>query len=209
VPRETVHVGGRDAQAVHPGVDFQVEWNGGPLGAAAGGGLFQERELFAARDGRRQVVVEETLLFAGPEAGKNENRAADTGFADFRAFGGAGDAEPLRASLLQGFGDLRPAVAVAIAFDDREDFTRGFALLPGRIYIGADGMKIEFEGGKRNLRPDGPPDEVYAVHFNCDRIAVNCAEAMRSPKETKFTTFARAEPNATARVAAREATRGA
>src|SRR5258708_30460070 len=64
-----------------------------------------------------QIVFQETSFFAGPKTSQHENRFAHAGFAHVDAFVGAGNAEPVGAGLLQDLGNLRAAVAVAIALD--------------------------------------------------------------------------------------------
>ncbi len=56
------------------------------------------------------------------------------------AFFRAGDAEPVGAGFFQSFGYWRAAVAVGVAFDDAENFSRRGALFVLRIDVGADGF---------------------------------------------------------------------
>src|SRR5271166_4690108 len=103
------------------------------------------------------------FFFAGPEAAENEDGSANTGLADFDAFGGGGYAEPIRAGYFQGLGDLRAAVAVRVAFDDGENFARSVSLFGSGIYIIADGAKIFCERGERNFGPNGAADEIGGI----------------------------------------------
>jgi len=95
-------------------------------------------QLFAANDGWRNFVGEKLRFFAGPKTGERKDGFAYTGFADLFAFAGAGDAEPVGARSFESFGNLRSAVAVAVAFDDAENFARcgaffGFGFTKSRM----------------------------------------------------------------------------
>src|SRR5947209_1334396 len=114
----------------------------------------QRRQLFATNDGGRNFVGEKFFFFAGPEAGEREDGFADPSIAKLFAFGGAGDAKPVGAGLFESLGDFRAAVAVAIAFDDAENFSRRSALFGFRIYEIADGMEIVSERVERDVGPD-------------------------------------------------------
>jgi hypothetical protein len=74
-------------------------------------------------------VFDQADFFARRKAGEHQDGFAYASFADGYAFFGAGYAEPVGAGLFEGFGDLGAAVAVAVAFDDAEDFARGLAVL--------------------------------------------------------------------------------
>ena len=63
-------------------------------------------------DDGREIVFEQARFFSWPEAGKNENRFANTRFANGDALVRTSDAKPVGARLFEGFGDLRAAVAV-------------------------------------------------------------------------------------------------
>src|SRR5207249_2354523 len=133
--RKAIDVGGSDAQAVHARVNFQVE---GGVPAAAAGGTLEQRQLIAAMDNGREVVLEQTGFFARDEARQHENGLARASFPNGDAFVGAGHAKPVRAGSLKGFGDLWPAVAVAVALDDGQDLARRLALLSRRIHVVAN-----------------------------------------------------------------------
>src|SRR5215467_1733669 len=115
---ETVDIGRRYAETIHPRVDLQVNPDGALAQFPAGGGGFKSGKLFAADDGGRDPVFEQLWFFAGPETGESEDGFADARSADRFAFGGAGDTKPVRARPFEGLGHLRAAVAVAVAFDD-------------------------------------------------------------------------------------------
>src|SRR5206468_8466521 len=92
----------------------------------------EQRQLIAAMDNGREVVLEQTGFFARDEARQHENGLARASFPNGDAFVGAGHAKPVRAGSLKGFGDLWPAVAVAVALDDGQDLARRLALLSDR-----------------------------------------------------------------------------
>src|SRR5271168_1728699 len=123
--------------------------------AATSGGAIERRELFAAVDYGGEVVLDDARFFSGNEAGEDENRLAHADFADGDAFFGAGDAEPVGAGFLQRLGDLRAAVAVAIAFDDGENFSRRLALFVRRVDEVANGVEVVRESGEIDFGPDG------------------------------------------------------
>src|ERR1700730_1022943 len=100
LPRETIHIARRDAQAVHAGVHFQVKRH--RLAAPAlCGRLIERAELLAAMNHRREVMLQESGFFPGPETGEHENGLAHSGLANLDSFRRAGYAEPIRPSLLQ------------------------------------------------------------------------------------------------------------
>ncbi len=124
--------------------------------AAAAGGTLEQRQLIAAMDNGREVVLEQTGFFARDEARQHENGLARASFPNGDAFVGAGHAKPVRAGSLKGFGDLWPAVAVAVALDDGQDLARRLALLSRRIHVVANGCEVVRERTERNLGPDRP-----------------------------------------------------
>ena len=63
----------------------------------------------------------------------------------------------------EGFGDLRAAVAVAVAFDDAENFARSFALLFGRIHELADYAEILGQSAEGNFGPDGTTLQICGI----------------------------------------------
>src|SRR5439155_1613789 len=128
----------------------------GGVPAAAAGGTLEQRQLIAAMDNGREVVLEQTGFFARDEARQHENGLARASFPNGDAFVGAGHAKPVRAGSLKGFGDLWPAVAVAVALDDGQDLARRLALLSRRIHVVANGCEVVRERTERNLGPDRP-----------------------------------------------------
>src|SRR5208283_772853 len=117
-------------------------------------------------DRRRQFVFQENLLFAGPEAPEHQDRLAYPSLANLHAFARRSHAKPVGAVLLQGFGGLRAAVAVTIAFDDAQHFARRLALLRSGVDVIANRLKVFGKGGKRNLRPDGAADKISGIYFH-------------------------------------------
>ncbi len=79
---KAIHVGGVDAQAVHAGIDFQMERN---FALAGGGrGAVELRQLFAAVNDGGEIVFEQALFFAGDEAGEDQDGFAYARFAQAR-----------------------------------------------------------------------------------------------------------------------------
>ncbi len=78
------------------------------------------------------MVVENSLFLARPEAGEDQDRFANAALAQFGAFRGASDAEPVGADLGEGAGDGNDAVAVGVALDDGENFPARAASARGR-----------------------------------------------------------------------------
>src|ERR1700758_3272742 len=105
-------------------------------------------------------MLEKIFFLAGPEAAKNKDWSANAGFADLYAFPGGSYAEPIRAGLFEGLGDLWAAVAVRVALHNGENFSRRLALFRGRVHVVADGAKISRERGERNFRPDRAADKI-------------------------------------------------
>src|SRR5207244_10804062 len=89
-------------------------------------------------DNGREVVLEQTGFFARDEARQHENGLARASFPNGDAFVGAGHAKPVRDGSLKGFGDLWPAVAVAVDIDDGQDLARRLAVLSWGMYIVAN-----------------------------------------------------------------------
>src|SRR5438093_545285 len=72
-------------------------------------------------------------LFARDEAGENQHGPLYAGLPDGDSLFGAGDAEPIGAEFFERFGDLRPAVAVAIALHDAQPFCAVTVRIPAPI----------------------------------------------------------------------------
>ena len=154
LPRKAFHIGGSDAQPVHSRIDFQMERHA-LLAAAARRRPIQQRQLLAAMDHRRKVVLYQPRFFSRHETRKHENRLSNAGFANGNALVSAGDAEPVRVGLLQRLCYLRAAVAVAIALHDAENLARRFALFLRWIDVLANRIQIVRQRAKRNFRPHG------------------------------------------------------
>src|SRR5690349_773434 len=111
-------------------------------------------KLLAAVDDRRQIVLEKMGLFAGDEAGKNEDRALHSGLANGDSFFRAGHAEPVGAKFLERLRDLRAAVSVTVALNNAQNFPRGFAFFAWGIHEGANRVQIVLQRIERNFRPN-------------------------------------------------------
>lgn len=83
---------------------------------------------------------EDVRLLAGGDAGGVE------GLADESAFGGVGDAQPLRAGACEDRGAEGGAVAVGVGFDDGEDGCRWSSSLGGGVGGGPERAEVGFEG---------------------------------------------------------------
>src|SRR5215470_18511671 len=101
-------------------------------------------------------------LFTGDETCEDQHGALDAGFAEGNSLFRTGHAEPVRAEFLEGFRDLRPAVAVAVALNDAQNFTRRFALFGFWIYERADGVKIMLQRAQGDFGPNRP---ALKIHF--------------------------------------------
>ncbi len=152
LPRKAFHVPGRDAQAVHSRVDFHVERNRLPS-ALAGRRALQQRQLLAAMNRRRKIMLHQARFFSRHEARENQDGLSHPRLAHRNAFVRTGDAEPVRAAFFQRLGYFRAAMAVAIAFDNRKDFPRRFAFLLGRIDVVSDRPEILLQRRKRHFCP--------------------------------------------------------
>ena len=155
LPRETLDIRGGDAQAIHSGVNFQVE-RGALAASAASCGAFEQRQLVAAMNDGGEVVPEQASFFAGHEARQHQNGLAHAGFAYGDSFVGAGDAKPVRSGFFERLGHLRSAVAVTIAFDDGQNFPRRLAFLFRRVHVLANGFEVVRQRSERNFRPYRP-----------------------------------------------------
>lgn len=120
-------------------------------------------KLLAAMYDCGQIIFKKARLFAWPETCEDKDRVADAGFTHGDAFFGAGHAEPIGAGFFEGFGDLRAAVAVAVAFDDAKDFARRFALLVRRIDKLADCAEILGQSAEGNFGPDGTTLQICGI----------------------------------------------
>jgi hypothetical protein len=157
----------RYAQAVHPGVDLQVKIDGAfARFARARGRFFQKTQLVGPHDRRREAVVENSLLLAGPEAGEDQYRFANAALAQFGAFRGTSHAEPVRAGLREGARDGNDSVAVGVALDDGENFPAR-AARPRGIDVRSDCAQIVRQRSQTYFRPDGASIKFYgSCHWN-------------------------------------------
>jgi hypothetical protein len=156
----------RDAQAVHAGVDLQMKLDGALLRLAVlRRGLLQQAQLIRAHHRRCEVIVENPLLLARPEAGEDEHRLADARLAQLGALRRAGHAEPIGVGFGKRARHRNDAVAVGVALDHREDFApRARA---GGVDVGTNGAQVVRERPQADLRPDRAAIKFYrARHWN-------------------------------------------
>src|SRR5713101_8933017 len=117
---------------------------------------------------RREVVLDYSGFFSRHETGEDEDRLSDASPPNRNAFIRTGDAEPVRARLFERLCHFGAAVAVAIAFHDREDLALRLAFLFRRIYVLSDGLEIVRQSGKRDFSPD------RASHFFVGTLWCGC-----------------------------------
>src|SRR5882724_4718519 len=144
LPGKALDAAGGDAQTIHAAVDLEME--GSAFAAALRCGAIQLCQLLAAVNDCCQSMFDQALLFALHKAGQDEYWVANAGFTQGNAFVRASHAEPIGSGLLESFGDLRAAMTVAIAFDDRENLARRLALFARRIHVFADGVEVVDQG---------------------------------------------------------------
>jgi len=113
----------------------------------------------------------DTCFFAWPEPAEHENGLAHSRFAKLHAFASGSDTEPVGTEFLEGLGDFRAAVPVAIAFDDRENLSRRLALLGSGVYVAANGVEVVTKRAERNFSPDRTAHKV-------DRVAAAAGHAI-------------------------------
>src|ERR1700761_4216223 len=154
---EAIRICGLDAQAIHAGIDLQM--NRGVFLAEFGGGCFVGEKLLATMNSWSEIVLDEGFFFAVPETTEHEDGCAHADFADINAFAGRGDAEPVGAKSFESFCDLRATVTVAIAFHDRKDFARRAAFFRWRIDVIADGVEILPQRGETYFCPNRTADK--------------------------------------------------
>src|SRR6266478_5766337 len=94
------------------------------LSAAARRRAIEQRQLFAAMDHRREVVLHQPGFFSRHETREHQDRLSNAVLANRNALVRAGNAKPFRAGLLQSLCHFRAAVAVPIAFDYGEYLAR-------------------------------------------------------------------------------------
>src|SRR6266404_1502028 len=139
LPREALHIAGGDAEAIHSRIEFQVKRNRLARRAFCRGTI-QRLQLLATMHHWSQIMLQQICFFAGPETGQHQNWFAYARFANVDPFIRAGDAEPVRASFFEYFGNLRSAMPIAVALHNREHFARRLTLFVRRIHEVANGM---------------------------------------------------------------------
>ena len=120
------------AKAVHAGIDFQVH---GKVDLLLLRSLFQAFDVPGFPNRGREIVGDDAVLFALPDAGHEEDTGPDAGAAQGATFRGVGDTEPRHAFSLKREGAFDGSVAVTIGLDHR---TNGYARADVLLY----GVKI-------------------------------------------------------------------
>src|ERR1700687_1829191 len=165
LPREAVDVPRRNSQTIHSGIDLQMET--GYLGGATRGAgcassrAFEQSELIAAREGWRQAMLDDALFLARPKTSHHQDRLFDAGIANLDAFFGAGDPEPIRSSLFQGFGARRSSVPVSGAFYNGKNLSRLATILVCWIDVLADRAQVIGQRSQVYFGPDLPARKLY------------------------------------------------
>ena len=146
---------GRNSQTIHAAIDFEMkgEFPAGFTSARFRHSAFEGTDLIDAGNRRRQVEFENAFFFAGPKTGEEQNRLANSCFAQLDAFGGTGHAKSLDTQTREMFADFDRAEAIGIRFDDGEDLAFGADLA-------ADQAQIVGDRGEGNLSPDRTPFEL-------------------------------------------------
>jgi hypothetical protein len=129
------------ADALHAGIDFQVDFGGG---AEGGGGFVDEEEFLDGGGGEAEVVLKEKGDLLGADAAEDEDGLVDAGLAEGDAFFEKGDAEGVDAAVGEVLGGGDEAVAVGVGFDDGHHL--------GGADVSADGGEVGGEGGQVDLR---------------------------------------------------------
>src|SRR5258708_12812128 len=99
VAGEAVDVPWRNSQAIHSGIDLEMETDS--LGGATRGAgcassrAFEQNELIAAGEGWRQTVLDDALFLARPKTSHHQDRGFDPGVANLDTFFHAGDPAPI------------------------------------------------------------------------------------------------------------------
>src|ERR1700681_3688692 len=82
--REGWNLRGRDSQAIHSRINFEMKTHRTAASfARPGGSLLKQLELFGPHDRRRKIVFQDALFFSCPETGENKDRLANAAFAQF------------------------------------------------------------------------------------------------------------------------------
>ena len=129
-------------------------------------GAFEVAQIVHARDGGREIVLNELLLLPRPESGEDQNAFADASFAQFDAFVRAGDAIPVHAGLLERFRNGHRAESIRVRFHDRQNFGL-------RPHVTANRAKIFQDCLQRNLHPYRASADMNFfrhVHLECQTL---------------------------------------
>ena len=95
----------RESQAVHARVNLQMNSHVAFPRFCRGG--IEDRQMLATVNRGRQVVLDQIFFFARPETAQHQDRLAHARFAQFHAFSGGSNAEPIRPKLFQCLGYFR------------------------------------------------------------------------------------------------------
>src|ERR1019366_3215564 len=158
---------GRNAEAIHARVNLEMKANRPAARATrAHGSAFEQPQLLRPHDRRREMVLEDELFFAGPEAGEYQHRLADATLPQLGAFGGTGHAKPVGARAGKRTRNGKDAVAGGIALDDRKNFPARAARASG-VDVAADRAQVVRQCSKTYFRPDWASIEFYgSCHGN-------------------------------------------
>jgi hypothetical protein len=110
-------------------------------------------ELLDLSDRRRETVLDQATLLAGPKAGKDENWLADAGIAELRTLRYGSDTKPVGARFDERSGYWDGAVTIRVSLHNSEDF-------PTPANVATDGTKIVIQSTEGNLGPHGTSIEL-------------------------------------------------
>src|ERR1700730_12373784 len=102
-------------------------------------------------------MLDQARFLTWPKTRQHKHRLAHSSLTHGDALFRTRDAKPVRTSLLEGLSDLRAAVAVAIALNNAQNFSRRLASFFRRIYRLPNRSEIFRARAKRHFRPDSTP----------------------------------------------------
>ena len=115
----------------------------------------------------REIVGDDAVLFALPDAGHEEDTGPDAGAAQGATLRGVGDTEPGHAFGLKREGAFDGSVAVTIGLDHS---TNGYARADVLLY----GAEIFSERAERNLRPGSAVENQRAPIGYLRQVGARC-----------------------------------
>jgi hypothetical protein len=130
-------------KSVHSGIHFQVDRQ---VDLLLPGRFLEALDVPSFPNSGREIVGDDTVFLALPDAGHEEDACPDAGATEGAAFGGVGYAEPGSAFGFKSEGAFDGAVPVAIRLNDGANRNSGADMLLDRVKIGT-------ERGKRDLGP--------------------------------------------------------